>query len=505
MRLPGTVSKEDREKWVDTVLDLLELRPIENLMVGTPSTGGMSFEQKKRVSIGVELAANPAILFLDEPTTGLDSRAAQVVMRGIRRVAASGRSVVCTIHQPSFPIFNMFDALLLLKRGGKTVFFGQLGENCKNLVEFFEAAPEVSPIKPQVNPATWMLDVIGAGTSVATKNVDYHVYYTESALCEANEVHAIELSSPVEGLPAPPDVSDGEYVTSFGYQFLRLWYRQTIAYWRTPGYNLTRVVISLIVAGIFGSAYPQQNYNNYLNCIARIGVIYITTLFVGVIGMQTVVPVAFDERPAYYRERQCNMYSAGIYTIVTTLVEIPYLIITSLAFVLPFFYIVGFNHVGNIAEKFMYYWLFVCLYIATLVTLGQMCVAVSPTRQISNVIASVTSVFYSMFSGYMIQPQNIPQFWTFVYWLNPLHYAFEGIVVTQFKGDTTPVTINSAVTVTAETFAGEFFNTWDYEQRNYCVLALFVFIIAYRFVYCNSLLLYYFIYVMFLMTSFFVV
>lgn len=157
--------------------------------------------------------------------------------------------------------------------------------------------------------------------------------------------------------------------------------------------------------------------------------------------MQTVVPVAFDERPAFYREKESNMYSPAIYTVVATLVEIPYLIITSLAFVLPFFYIVGFNHVGNIPEKFMYYWLFVCLYIATLVTLGQMCVALAPTRQVSNILGSVTSVFYSLFSGYMIQPQNIPSFWTFVYWLNPLHYAFEGIVMVQFHGDNTQVCI----------------------------------------------------------------
>jgi ABC-type multidrug transport system ATPase subunit len=106
---------------------MLELVPLSDTLVGTEANGGMSFEQKKRVSIGVELAANPAILFLDEPTTGLDSRAAQVVIRNIKRVAASGRSIVCTIHQPSTIIFSAFDALLLLQRGGQTVFFGNLG------------------------------------------------------------------------------------------------------------------------------------------------------------------------------------------------------------------------------------------------------------------------------------------------------------------------------------------------------------------------------------------
>ena len=78
LRLPANVAARDRAAWVDTIMALLELQPLANTMVGEAASGGMSFAQKKRVSIAVELAANPAILFLDEPTTGLDSRAAQV-------------------------------------------------------------------------------------------------------------------------------------------------------------------------------------------------------------------------------------------------------------------------------------------------------------------------------------------------------------------------------------------------------------------------------------------
>jgi ABC-type multidrug transport system ATPase subunit len=81
LRLPPQTTPEAVDAWVQEVIDMLELHSIEDMMIGWSDKGGMSFEQKKRVSIGVELAANPSILFLDEPTTGLDSRAAQVVMR----------------------------------------------------------------------------------------------------------------------------------------------------------------------------------------------------------------------------------------------------------------------------------------------------------------------------------------------------------------------------------------------------------------------------------------
>jgi ABC-type multidrug transport system ATPase subunit len=125
------------------VFETLELGPIADVIIGSPEEGGMSFEQKKRVSIGVELAANPSLLFLDEPTTGLDSRAALVVIRCIKRVASTGRTVVCTIHQPSTSIFNAFDNLLLLKKGGQTVYFGPLGENSSELINYFQGIPGV--------------------------------------------------------------------------------------------------------------------------------------------------------------------------------------------------------------------------------------------------------------------------------------------------------------------------------------------------------------------------
>jgi len=186
LRLPRGTTASARKEWVTHVLSMLELTPLERTLVGEANAGGMSFEQRKRLSIAVELAANPSILFLDEPTSGLDSRSAQVVIRCIRRVAASGRSIVCTIHQPSISIFKSFDSLLLLRRGGQTVFSGPLGEDCEYLINFFEAIPGVQPIKPRQNPASWMLDVIGAGTGNSESITDFHVYYKQSTLCSMN-------------------------------------------------------------------------------------------------------------------------------------------------------------------------------------------------------------------------------------------------------------------------------------------------------------------------------
>ncbi len=120
------------------------------------------------------MVANPSLLFLDEPTSGLDSRAAAIVMRAIKNVAKTNRTVICTIHQPSAYLFEMFDNLLLLQKGGKTVYFGPLGEHSANLIQYMEAIPGAPKIGPGANPATYMLEVIGAGTSASRITADFN-------------------------------------------------------------------------------------------------------------------------------------------------------------------------------------------------------------------------------------------------------------------------------------------------------------------------------------------
>jgi ABC-type multidrug transport system ATPase subunit len=101
------------QMFVEEVMDLVELKPLRNALVGLPGIDGLSTEQRKRLTIAVELVANPSIIFMDEPTSGLDARAAAIVMRTVRNTVDTGRTVVCTIHQPSIDIFEAFDEVLL--------------------------------------------------------------------------------------------------------------------------------------------------------------------------------------------------------------------------------------------------------------------------------------------------------------------------------------------------------------------------------------------------------
>ena len=97
------------QTFVDEVMELVELNNLKDAIVGLPGITGLSTEQRKRLTIAVELVANPSIIFMDEPTSGLDARAAAIVMRTVRNTVDTGRTVVCTIHQPSIDIFESFD------------------------------------------------------------------------------------------------------------------------------------------------------------------------------------------------------------------------------------------------------------------------------------------------------------------------------------------------------------------------------------------------------------
>ncbi|GJN07299.1 hypothetical protein PR202_ga25119 [Eleusine coracana subsp. coracana] len=188
LRLPSDTDSITRKLIVVDVLELLELTSLQGAHVGHAGVNGLSSEQRKRVTIAVELAANPSIIFMDEPTSGLDARASAIVMRTVRNLADAGRTVVCTIHQPSIDIFETFDEvrkalifltenllviavyvlgvlpyilalLLLLNRTGEEIYVGPLGARSSHMIKYFEEIEGVNGIKDGYNPATWMLDV----------------------------------------------------------------------------------------------------------------------------------------------------------------------------------------------------------------------------------------------------------------------------------------------------------------------------------------------------------
>ena len=166
-------------------------------------------------------------------------------MRGLKRIAQSGRAVCCTIHQPSIAIFNDFDELLLLKRGGETVFFGELGSQSALLISYLESFDATPKIHPGENPATWMLTTTGAGSS-SSKNppFDYAASYANSALRQ----QCIERIDKIcAGVSEDKKLDfSSEYATSYGTQAAAVFFRTMTVYYRSPSYNVTRVMVAIV-------------------------------------------------------------------------------------------------------------------------------------------------------------------------------------------------------------------------------------------------------------------
>eukprot|EP01040_Poterioochromonas_malhamensis_P003178 gene3178-3388_t len=262
-------------------------------------------------------------------------------------------------------------------------------------------------------------------------------------------------------------------------QFKLLLKRIHLTYWRTPTYSFVRHITNLMIALIFGSAFPQQEYSTYVATTARAAVIYVTSLFCGILAMLLIQPVFAAERPVFYREQQSRMYAVWVYASTLVIIEIPYLILASLAVTLPFFYIVGFDYMGDTTIKFFWYWFFNFLLQATMLFINEFFMAVTPNEQTAEVLGSMFDAILGLFCGFLIAEQNFPSFWLFMYWLNPLHYALEGLIMSQFHEDTTPIKTLNGDIMTAEDYVNNVqFSSWSYDNRGYDVLALCLFIFA---------------------------
>ncbi len=208
---------------------------------------GLNVEQRKRLTIGVELAAKPQLLlFLDEPTSGLDSQTAWGICSLLRKLALNGQAILCTIHQPSAILFQSFDNILLLASGGKTVYFGDIGENSSTLTSYFAKRTGV-PCPPDVNPAEWMLEQIGAAPGHHSQ-IDWPTTWRESE--ERVEIRR-QLDNMMVELPGQSQLTDSEdshasFAAGFWTQVSVVTQRCFEQYWRTPTYLYSKVALCVL-------------------------------------------------------------------------------------------------------------------------------------------------------------------------------------------------------------------------------------------------------------------
>ncbi|KAM2198559.1 hypothetical protein ACFX1Q_001821 [Malus domestica] len=153
-RLSVDLPKPDKVLVVERVIESLGLQTVRGSLVGTVEKRGISGGQRKRVNVGLEMVMEPSLLILDEPTSGLDSASSQLLLRALRREALEGVNICMVVHQPSYALFKMFDDLVLLAKGGLTVYHGPT----KKVEEYFAGLGINVP--DRVNPPDHFIDIL---------------------------------------------------------------------------------------------------------------------------------------------------------------------------------------------------------------------------------------------------------------------------------------------------------------------------------------------------------
>ncbi|KAM0032056.1 putative ABC-type sulfate transporter [Helianthus debilis subsp. tardiflorus] len=428
LRLPNEVGNEEKMLFVREVMELVELDKLKDAIVGLPGISGLSTEQRKRLTIAVELVANPSIIFMDEPTSGLDARAAAIVMRAVRNTVDTGRTVVCTIHQPSIDIFESFDELLLMKRGGQVIYAGPLGRNSQKIIEYFEEIHGVPKIPKKYNPATWMLEV-SSGAAEIRLGINFAEHYISSSLYQRNKALVMELSTPLSGAT---DLHFGtQYSQSSWGQFKSCIWKVRLSYWRNPDYNLVRNIFTLAAALMVGTIFwkigKKRESSNNVNAI--IGAMYGTVFFVGMNNCQTVQPVVATERTVFYRERAAGMYSSFPYAMAQVLVEIPYVLFQTTYYTLIVYAMVSFEW-----DAGKFFWFFYIIFFSFLyfTYYGMMTVSITPNEQVAAIFAASFYAIFNIFSGFFIPRPKIPKWWVWYYWICPLAWTVYGFMISQY-------------------------------------------------------------------------
>ncbi|KAJ4162169.1 Multidrug resistance protein [Fusarium oxysporum] len=428
LRQPSSVCMQDKIDYVEEVISLLEMGPYADAVIGV-SGKGLNVEQRKRLSIGVELVAKPeALIFLDEPTSGLDSQTAWAIVSLLKKLANHGLAILCTIHQPSGIIFQQFDRLLLLAKGGRTVYFGDIGENATALTGYFERHDAVQ-CRPEENPAEWMLHVIGAAPGAHTDRDWVETWKASS------EFHGVqkELDSLAQSrhVTSEADTQDTSYAASVSQQFLACTQRVAQQYWRTPTYIYSKLSLCFITSLFIGLSFQNsplslQGLQNQLFSIFMLLVIFAFLIYQTMPGFVT-------QRTLYEgRERSSKTYAWYNLILANTVIEMAWNSVASLAIYFPFYFLVGMYDNGRITdtqhERGAFMFLLTWAFMVYEGTFAHMCVAGAPTAEVGATLGLFLFMMALVFCGVLVPYSSLPGFWTFMYRVSPLTYLIGAMI-----------------------------------------------------------------------------
>lgn len=368
MRNGDRLIPAQHHRHVADLITMLELNHIANARVASLAASDL-----KRLTLAMELASSPSLLFLDEPTTGLDSRSAVGMMQVLRKVASTGRTIVCSIHQPSKQVSAGFDNLLLLDPTGRQVYMGPVGhdDNARTVTNYFRTLSHPRPgfatfdSDSLGNHMAWVLQRIavahdrysqqhvseqsGASDGVDTAAFMHHSTFYADAY-RSSQLHS-DVMRQIDILAGAQANGTADACTSLprrdakntggrGWQhcrhavvsWLRVLRRSFIDFTRSSDVILARLGVYIFLGVFFGLCFVDVDLSTYQGTQSGLGFLLGAVAFVAIIFAHTALTSLFERRAAFYRERSSQWYSPYVYCASLALLEVPYTAMCTLVF-----------------------------------------------------------------------------------------------------------------------------------------------------------------------------
>jgi ABC-type multidrug transport system ATPase subunit/ABC-type multidrug transport system permease subunit len=484
LRLPTSCLASERAERIEEVLRQLGLLHVRSTNVGGSSFNGalrgLSGGERKRLSIALELLHRPKVIFLDEPTTGLDSYQALNVMEKLRALAADGHTVVVSIHQPRSSIFAMLTGVYLLA-GGTPVYAG----SAEAAVDHFEKLGYQLP--PKFNPADFLIDLVSVdqrdpeAKASTEKRLEALVdaWNGRNGIVERMGGNDMSAELKKKQVMEAKAVSPGGQTAFFSPLFLLLkrgWREQM----RDSASVAIKTGFQFFFTGLFGFVYFRLG-KSQTNIQDRSGLLFFLTMnqaFGAVIGCSQVIP---RQLVVVNRERANRLYSVFPFYLSSLMCmlpieALPQLINNALLYFLT-----------NLQGSFWVFFFAMCLENFAGISLGMMLSASFKNVQMASQLAPAVVILFLIFSGFLVNEDSVPVYFVWLREISFIRYAFKAVMVNEFKGasfqcnpSSDPVCVSSGDQVLAKLgfdAEGLIWQSLAILGAMFCALNLFAFLI----------------------------
>eukprot|EP00118_Oscarella_pearsei_P028305 m.1844 g.1844 ORF g.1844 m.1844 type:complete len:634 (+) comp7956_c0_seq1:221-2122(+) len=424
LRLPQSVSKREKRSRVEMVINELGLQDVANSKIGTELIRGISGGERKRTNIGMELIISPSVLFLDEPTTGLDAYTAVSVMQLLQQLSRRGTTVIFSIHQPRYAIFKLFDSLTLLGNG-QTIFHGSPGRGLKFLEEGGHHCDE------RENPADFFLDVIQQSTDAENQSLSLK-YHSSPVFDEVKTDANAVLNSPRSAGNGVSERRSVGYPTSFFYQFFEVSKRTLLNLVRNPVLSFMQWMFAIIFGLLIGGIYYQVTDSDPVYGIQnRVGAFFFLVMNM-IFANMSAVQLFIAQRPIFKHESLSGYYRVSSYFFAEIICDvIPLRMIPTLILSCVSYWMIGLvPAVGN----FFFFTLNLILTTLVACALAFLMSSLVSTQAVATLFLALVFVLSMLFGGLLVNLESLPSVFYWIKYLSIFRYSLEALSVNELKG-----------------------------------------------------------------------